>query len=76
MGEKSLQHSSIKRPIMLTRKAHMANFYWKMLTTQSKWKAIWRDIRAHRGHWPVGITTRDHWYKLAVAMYRTREAGQ
>jgi hypothetical protein len=54
----------------------MANFYWKMLTTQSKWKAIWRDIRAHKGQWPVGITTRNHWYKLAVAVYRTREAGQ
>jgi hypothetical protein len=54
----------------------MANLYWKKLTMKSKWKTIWRDIRAHKGERPVGVTTSDQLYKLAVAVYQTREAGQ
>jgi hypothetical protein len=52
----------------------MANSYWKKLTMKSKWKTIWRDIRAHKGERPVGVTTSDQLYQLAVTVYHTREA--
>lgn len=76
MGETSLQSSSIMPSKMFTQRHNMANYYWKMLTTQAKWKTIWRDIRAHKGQWPVGVTTRDRWYKLAVAVYQIRAEGR
>jgi hypothetical protein len=59
----------------MERMTPMRPYHWHRLTAKSRWKAIWRDIRAHQGRWPAGVTYGHALYKLAAAVYHARQQG-